>query len=189
MKKILICNQKGGVGKTLISDELAFMFEADQIPISFYDLDQQGGTLHETIENPDAAVEIIDTPGALQSELHTWIEAADFIIVPTLTSNRDAAPLERMLQIIEKHKKPEAQLIVILNRYNTYNITKDFSNWFNVRFPEIRTSILSDSTDFNQASARGLSVQAYRRNGKGARQMLELYGFIKTQLNLKEGWR
>ena len=56
MKRILICNQKGGVGKTLISDELAFMFEADQIKFSFYDLDQQGGTLHETHEEPDAAV-------------------------------------------------------------------------------------------------------------------------------------
>lgn len=189
MKRILICNQKGGVGKTMISDELAFMFEADQIKFSFYDLDQQGGTLHETIEIEDAAVEIIDTPGALQSDLHKWIEAADFIIVPTLTSNRDAAPLERMLQIIKKHKKADAELLVILNRWNKYNITKDFSNWFNVRFPEVRTSILNDSTDFNQASARGLSVQAYRRSGKGARQMLELYGYIKTKLNLKEGWR
>lgn len=68
MKNIVICNQKGGVGKTLISDELAFLFEKDEIKINFYDLDQQGGTLHKTQESEDAAVSIIDTPGALMSE-------------------------------------------------------------------------------------------------------------------------
>lgn len=29
MKTILVCNQKGGVGKTLIADEIAFNLESD----------------------------------------------------------------------------------------------------------------------------------------------------------------
>lgn len=189
MKNIVICNQKGGVGKTLISDELAFMFEKDEIKINFYDLDQQGGTLHKTQESEDAAVSIIDTPGALMSELPEWIKAADMIIIPTLMSNRDAAPLERMLQIVAKNKKAKTPVLVIMNRWNHYNITKDFTEWFNTRFPEAKASILCDSTDFNQASARGISVQAYRRNGKAAAQMAQIYGYIKTTLNIKEGWR
>ena len=53
---ILICNQKGGVGKTLIADELAFAFERDNIPYSFFDLDNQASTMHKTIDNPDAKV-------------------------------------------------------------------------------------------------------------------------------------
>ena len=32
-------NQKGGVGKTLIADELAYALERDEIPFNFYDLD------------------------------------------------------------------------------------------------------------------------------------------------------
>ena len=48
MKTILVCNQKGGVGKSLVADEIAFSFERSGIPVSFYDLDTQGGTLHKT---------------------------------------------------------------------------------------------------------------------------------------------
>ena len=39
MKTVLVCNQKGGVGKTLIADELAFALERDKIRFNFYDLD------------------------------------------------------------------------------------------------------------------------------------------------------
>ena len=46
MKTILVCNQKGGVGKSLVADEIAFSFERSGIPVSFYDLDAQGGPLH-----------------------------------------------------------------------------------------------------------------------------------------------
>lgn len=189
MKNIVICNQKGGVGKTLISDELAFMFEKDEIKINFYDLDQQGGTLHQTQESEDAAVSIIDTPGALMSELPEWIKAADMIIIPTLMSNRDAAPLERMLQIVKKNKRAKTPVLVIMNRWDRCNITKDFAEWFVTRFPDSKSAVLCSSTDFNQASARGISVQAYRRNGKAAAQMAQIYGYIKTTLNIKEGWR
>ena len=31
MKTVLVCNQKGGVGKTLIADELAFALERSKI--------------------------------------------------------------------------------------------------------------------------------------------------------------
>ena len=46
MVNILVCNQKGGVGKSLIADELAFSFERSGVPVSFIDLDAQGGTVH-----------------------------------------------------------------------------------------------------------------------------------------------
>ena len=62
MVNILVCNQKGGVGKSLIADELAFSFERSGIPLSFIDLDAQGGTVHQTVQREDAQVVIIDTP-------------------------------------------------------------------------------------------------------------------------------
>ena len=58
MKTILVCNQKGGVGKSLVADEIAFSFERSGIPVSFYDLDAQGGTLHRTHEADGAQVAV-----------------------------------------------------------------------------------------------------------------------------------
>ena len=73
MKTILVCNQKGGVGKSLVADEIAFSFERSGIPTSFYDLDAQGGTLHKTREVDGAEVAVVDTPGALQEALADWL--------------------------------------------------------------------------------------------------------------------
>ena len=74
MKTILVCNQKGGVGKSLVADEIAFSFERSGIPVSFYDLNTQGGTLHKTHEADGAQVAVVDTPGALQEALADWLK-------------------------------------------------------------------------------------------------------------------
>ena len=113
MKTILICNQKGGVGKTLIADELVFVLERDLIPYSLYDLDNQGYAIHKTTNNPNAEVQVVNTPGALQENLLQWIKEAEFIIIPTMMSNRDTAPLERMIKILEPYKDKKSVLYVL----------------------------------------------------------------------------
>lgn len=188
MKTILICNQKGGVGKTLIADELAFALERDQIPFSFFDLDEQGSAIHKTEDNPDAEVRVVDTPGSLQENIVKWIEEADFIIVPTMMSNRDTAPLERMIKIMEPYEK-QKPVLYVLNKWNRYNITKDFINWFQAKYPDLHTAILCDTTAFNQAGAYGISICEFQSKSLGAKQINEIYGIVKYHLNLRERWR
>ena len=185
MKTVLICNQKGGVGKTLIADELAFALERDKIPFNFYDLDDQGSAIHETSENPDAVIQIVDTAGALQANIVQWIEDADFIIVPTMMSNRDAAPLERMIQILSPYKDTKPTLYVF-NRWNRFNITKDFISWFNSKFPDLKTAVLSDTTAFNQAGACGMSIAEFQASNIGCKQIEYIYSSVKYELNLKD---
>lgn len=186
MKTVLITNQKGGVGKTLIADELAFKLEYDKIPYSFFDLDGQGSAIHTTNENPDAVIQIVDTAGALQTNMTKWIEEADFIIVPTLMSDSDAAPLERLIEILEPYKKTKPTLYVF-NRWDRFNITKDFIEWFNKTYPDLKTTIISDTTVFKQARACGVSISEFQASNIGCKQIDYIYSAVKYELNLKDG--
>ena len=103
MKTILVCNQKGGVGKSLVADEITFSFERSGIPVSFYDLDTQGGTLHKTHEADAAQVAVVDTPGALQEALSDWLKEADVVVIPTRTTSRSIDQLMRMCKAVIKN--------------------------------------------------------------------------------------
>lgn len=105
MKSVLVCNQKGGVGKSLIADELAFAMDRCGTPYSFVDLDDQGGTIHRTKETEGAEVQIVDTPGALKKDIVGWMEAADIILIPFRPTSREIPPLERMIEIADTHAR------------------------------------------------------------------------------------
>lgn len=94
---------KGGVGKSLLADCIAFSLERAQVPYNFYDLDNQGGTIHGTTipEREDVVAEIIDTPGALSEDVSEWMKAADVIIIPFRPTSRDIPPLLKMIDIAD----------------------------------------------------------------------------------------
>lgn len=188
MKTVLVCNQKGGVGKTLISDELVYAFERDEIPHNYFDLDTQGGSLHKQITNDDAIVQVIDTPGAIQEDLINWIEQADMIIVPTKLTLRDVPPLQTMIEILEpyKDKKP---ILYVLNGWNRYTSSKQFTDWFAQTYPDLKSTILCQSEHFNYAAALGESVYDYKTDSTPAQQIYYIYSAIKFELGIKEGWR
>lgn len=97
MKTILIANQKGGCGKTLVVDELAFSFDRTDVKYSLYDLDGQGGIIHEPKVIDDADYAIVDTPGYISDNLGELIQGADLIIIPTRTTYKDIPTLQTML--------------------------------------------------------------------------------------------
>ena len=57
MYTILMLNQKGGVGKTTIADELSFALERRGKTVAFVTTDPQGGSVHEVCNDPDFAEE------------------------------------------------------------------------------------------------------------------------------------
>lgn len=57
MYTILMLNQKGGVGKTTIADELSFALERRGKTVAFVTTDPQGGSVHEVCDDPDFAEE------------------------------------------------------------------------------------------------------------------------------------
>ena len=188
LKTVLVCNQKGGVGKTLISDELAFALERDDIPHNYYDLDTQGGAMHRPTEQEGAVVQIIDTPGAIQADWIKWVEAADMVIVPTKLTQRDVPPLQTMIQMLEpyKGKKP---VLYVLNGWNRYKASKDFTDWFAEQYPDLRSAILCQSEMFNYAAALGGSIMDYKADSLPAQQIAAISAIVKFELPLTDGWR
>lgn len=180
MKKILVCNQKGGVGKSLISDELVFSFERSGIPVAFLDLDIQGGTIHKTDRNENAQIAVIDTPGALQPELPTWLAEADAIVVPMRTTSRDIAPMWRMRQAIEAAGK-EDKTLYVLNGWNRFKACADFLLWFRGACgDDALVHTLPQSELFIQASAAGRSVVGYgRKRTPASEATLELCNAVR----------
>lgn len=186
MKNVLIINQKGGVGKTLIADELAFSFERDGIPFNFYDIDGQGSPIHKTAERDDAVVSVIDTPGALQADMLAWIKEADFIIVPTLTTRSEMGPLERMIKILEPYEGKKPVLYVFNQWDNRKSIPKDFVAWFNEKYPGKKTTVVKDAAAFPNAGAHGISIHEEQPNSEGCSQIDYIYNAVKYELNLKD---
>lgn len=165
MKRILFANQKGGVGKTLLADETAFHLEKDY-KVNFLDLDLQGGAIHEIKNEPDADFEIIDTPGALQTQMVEWFNGADVVVIPTNCNRHDMAPLERMMEIAADHDKEK--IIVVFNRWNRYTGTAEFINWFNLSYPGYKTMLIPMSVALTDAAARDLSISDYKPKHKAA---------------------
>ena len=184
MVNILVCNQKGGVGKSLIADELAFSFERSGVPLSFIDLDAQGGTVHQTAQREDAQVAVIDTPGALQQQLKDWIAAADVVLIPTRTTSRDIEPLQRMQRAVQSAEK-SGKVLYVLNGWNRWRASSDFLEWFRETSGGAPILKLPQSEQFVQASAGGVSVVEYARHGTAARATLELCNKVRKLAGFK----
>ena len=157
MKTILVCSEKGGVGKTTIADELAFSLDRAELSYNFYDLDAQGGCIHEKREFDDSEYTIVDTPGALQEDMVGWMKSSDLIIIPTRPSMRDIPPLQTMIDIIEDNKI-NVPVIFVVNGWNRFKASSDFMEWFTAEYPSFNVTSLVQSEDFVKAAAAGKSV-------------------------------
>ena len=166
MKTILVCNQKGGVGKSLVADEIAFSFERSGIPVSFYDLDTHGGTLP-----------VVDTPGALQEGLADWLKEADVVVIPARTTSRDIEPLMRMRKAVFKNGR--AKIVYVMNGWNRFKASRDFMEWFEGLAGDQTVATLPQSEAFVQAGAAGKSVVEFDRRGKAAKATLALVGTVR----------
>lgn len=158
MKYILIINQKGGVGKTTIYNELAYSFERSGIPISTYDLDGQGGGTHETSKNPDAEYTLIDTPGHMKDGVQELIAQADLIIIPTIASAVNIKPFLRTYDAVMAYKKETTQVICLINQTTRYTSTKDFRTWLGKKQLKAVTMNIPQSEYFRQAESSMDSV-------------------------------
>lgn len=186
MKTILIMNQKGGCGKTMLADELIWAMERANLTCNFSDLDAgQGSAQHKKMKFEDAEIEVVDTAGALNKAMLKCIDEADFIIIPTLTGSSDMRPLVRMVDVITKNNinKP---VLFVFNRCNRFSLCQDFINWFEKTYPDLKTICIDDTVSIPQAHFMGESVCVYKPNSKGAKHIERIISIVKYELGLKD---
>lgn len=185
-KTISFINQKGGVGKSLLADELAFEFDREHIEYNFYDLDGQGGLIHEQKENEKAKYIIVDTPGQLTDDIAECIKESDVIIVPTRASIKEMDPLQRTLDLIKKVKKKKTAVIIVLNGWNRYTTYSQFEEWLANEYPEFDKIItLPQSEPLAQAGSYGMSVLDYKPRNVASTQLSKLWSVVKYELGMK----
>ena len=181
-KNILICNKKGGVGKSTLADLLLWSFEKDGIPASFYDLDGQGGVIHKPIEVDNAAVAVVDTPGALQKELGSWINSADLIIIPTKATMLDMTPLLRMIDMVKNAACP---VIYVEMMWNRFTAAASFDEWLSTE-TNGKSALLRipQSEMIVQASAMGMSVIDYAPKSSVAEAAKEFVQHVRSVIQV-----
>ena len=125
MFTVLIINQKGGVGKTTIADELAFALERREYKTVYVSTDPQGGAVHEQPEDfseiEGADFQVVDTAGVLSDGLGEWCINADMILIPLMPSCRDLEPTLRTYEIAQS-SGTKAPIFFIVNGYYPYGV-------------------------------------------------------------------
>ena len=130
MKTIVFVNEKGGVGKTRLSDELYYYYKRQGLPISLYSFDGQykNRTADKKSANPDVAV--VDTPGRLMDDKTIkTIEGADVVVVPTMNSKDNMEQTKRTISIVQAHT--DVPILLIVNGCDRYTETDMFMEWAN----------------------------------------------------------
>ena len=127
-KIILITHQKGGVGKSTLTFNLAQNFSSNS-KVAVLDFDLQGSLRQlkeivtdfdvipfveeiNSISNLNYDFIFIDTPPYLSNHLSKLIQIADLILVPTKAGILDILAIKSTLKLIEHEHKSNSTLIV-----------------------------------------------------------------------------
>lgn len=188
MFTVLLLNQKGGVGKTTIADELAFALERRGQTVAFISTDPQGGSVHQVCEDPDYAeacdFQVVDTAGALRDGVDEWCRAADVILVPMLPSTRDMEPTMRTLEIAAASDTRAGIYVVVNNYYVFGKLDKQLVEFLESEPYEVIAKI-PRAVALSQAAAEGKSLADYDANSHALPALEHLADSILTMKEKK----
>lgn len=188
-KIILITHQKGGVGKSTLTFNMASILKND-VKTAIIDFDLQGSLYKSksssdipvlekeqinNVQNLDYDFIFIDTPPYLTEDLPKLCKLADVILIPTKTGIYDLLAIEETINIIKQVGKEEKTLIVFnMVKPNTTLTTEMQDAIDNYNIPIAETKI-SDLVAFTRSAiTHGVedSKKAYQQIESLTREIL-----------------
>lgn len=189
MYTVLFLNQKGGVGKTTLADELAFALERRGRTVAFVSTDPQGGSVHAVCDDPDYAeacdFQVVDTAGSLNDGMADWCRAADLVLVPMLPSTRDLEPTLRTIDIARK-SGTKAHIAVIVNAYYAFGrLDRQLMEYLDSEGLDVFAKV-PRAVAFAQAAGEGMSVADYAPYSHAVPWLEELADKVLAEKEEKE---
>ncbi|QGM91986.1 AAA family ATPase [Enterococcus faecalis] len=188
MFTVLFLNQKGGVGKTTLADELSFALERRGFTVAFVSTDPQGGSVHEECVDPDfveaSDFQIVDTAGVLNGAVGDWCCAADVILIPMLSSTRDKEPTMRTYDIAKDSGTDAAIYLLINNFYVFGKLDRQLVEFLEAEDIPIIAKV-PRAAALAQAAGAGKSVAEYAPHSHVVPAIEKLTDFIIEEMGKK----
>lgn len=128
MKTIVFTSEKGGVGKTHLSDELYYYYARQNVPVSLYSFDGQYKNRNDDkkVDNPEVAV--VDTPGRIMDDktIQT-IQGADVVVIPTRLTGGNIESFTRTVSLVKENT--DCPIVIVANGTNRFTASASFMEW------------------------------------------------------------
>lgn len=128
MKTIVFTSEKGGVGKTRLSDELYYYYTRQNVPVSLYSFDGQYKNRNndKKVDNPEVAV--VDTPGRIMDDktIQT-VQGADVIVIPVRPTGGNIESFTRTVSLVKENT--DCPIVVVANGTNRFTASASFMEW------------------------------------------------------------
>ena len=157
MKTVVFVSEKGGVGKTRLSDELYFYYTRQGVPASLYSFDGQykNRNTDKKVEHPDVA--IVDTPGRIMDTKTTQtIEGADMVVVPVRPTGGNIEAFTRTIALVKDHAN--CPVMIVVNGANRFSATTSLVQAENYRCSVNEINRTSPATQAVNALCDKISV-------------------------------
>jgi chromosome partitioning protein len=174
MKIITVAHQKGGVGKTTLSLNLAYCF-SQGAKVAVIDIDPQGSISGlknilakqgiDLIQPKDIEqakskydIAIIDTPPYLTTALPEFFGYSDFVLIPTKASILDIMAISATIELLKKaqNQRPNLKSGIVVNMVKSRtSITDDMKEVLQqYEFP-ILQAMVSDRVSYTRSPISG----------------------------------